>query len=99
MGWFSWGSNNDNKDDIRDKIRDLERDLRSLEYDLSRAEIEYNKAESEFDYYNRSNRTDEEEWKLDAAIRNFRIWDNEYCKLKDKVEDIKDDIRELEREL
>ena len=40
MSWFSFGSN-DNKDSIKDKIRDLERDLRSIDCDeLDRAERE-----------------------------------------------------------
>ena len=36
MSWFSFGSN-DNKDSIKDKIRDLEIDLRSIEYDYYKA--------------------------------------------------------------
>ena len=36
MSWFSFRSN-DNKDSIKDKIRDLEKDLRSIEYDYYKA--------------------------------------------------------------
>ena len=46
--WFSFGSN-DNKDSIKDKIRDLERDLRSIEYDYYKACDELDRAEREGD--------------------------------------------------
>ena len=48
MSWFSFGSN-DNKDSIKDKIRDLERDLRSIEYDYYKACDELDRAEREGD--------------------------------------------------
>ena len=48
MSWFSFGSN-DNKDSIKDKIRDLERDLRSIEYDYYKDCDELDRAEREGD--------------------------------------------------
>ena len=48
MSWFSFGSN-DNKDSIKDKIRDLEKDLRSIEYDYYKACDELDRAEREGD--------------------------------------------------
>ena len=48
MSWFSFGSN-DNKDSIKDKIRDLERDLRSIQYDYYKACDELDRAEREGD--------------------------------------------------
>ena len=54
MSWFSFWSNNsedsiDNKDYMKDKIRDLERDLRSIEYDYYKACDELDRAEREGD--------------------------------------------------
>ena len=48
MSWISFGSNN-NKASIKDKIRDLERDLRSIEYDYYKACDELDRAEREGD--------------------------------------------------
>ena len=86
MGWFNWGKgNNETSDDILDKIRDLEADLRDAEKDC--------------------NRTEREMWSLKGQgydggdpieIEDIR---REHLFYAEKIDSIKDEIRNLERQL
>lgn len=78
-----WGlfSNNNYIDVIKDKIRDLERELRSVEYDFNRAMDEHDRAEKNGDY------SSERRWD-DIAYRLK-------CKKEDIEYDIRDLEREL----
>lgn len=82
---MSWFNNcNNNNNAIKDKIRDLEYDLRDAEYSLKNAENDY--------------------WDCKFSSNNNAYCDmpNLYTNLiyyKDKVGDIKDKIRDLERQL
>lgn len=76
-----WGLFSNNKDDIKDKIRDLERELRSVEYDFNRAMDELDRAERNNDY------DSERRWD-DTAYRLK-------CKKEDIEYDIRDLERQL----